>query len=161
MTKAKNLIVVLMGSERDFEHAKKIGSVVKDFGVPVEYRVASAHRTPKKLLGLLDKYHELAARGTRIIFVCVVGLSNALSGLVAATTHLPVVTCPPDHKDLLSSLRMPRGVAHATALDPENAALCALKNLALFDPALTKKLMRYLDEKRKAIEAADKRIRKN
>jgi phosphoribosylaminoimidazole carboxylase PurE protein len=101
-------------------------------------RTASAHKTPEHLLGLLRDWEEgCEAR----VFITVAGRSNALSGFVDAQVTAPVIACPPASDafggmDVLSSLRMPRGVAPLVVLEPENAALAAVKMLGLQEPSL-------------------------
>jgi len=152
-------VVVLMGSASDEEVGDRVRETVGTFGVECELRVASAHRTPKKVLELIEEY-EKEAQERPIVLVAVVGLSNALSGMVAANTFLPVVTCPTDKgEDLYSSLRMPSGVAHATVLKAENAGLHAVRILAVADKPLQEKIEAYLVEARKKIEEADEQLK--
>ncbi len=143
-----------MGSGSDSEHAAKITKILDEFGVTHETRVASAHKTPEKLLSVVKE-----AKDAKVI-IAIAGLSNALSGMVAAQTTLPVITCPPyNAEDIWSSLRMPPGVAHETVLDPKNAALACIKILALGDAALKKKLEVYLAGMKDKIEEADAKAR--
>ncbi|MFQ6068700.1 MAG: AIR carboxylase family protein, partial [Candidatus Bathyarchaeia archaeon] len=126
-------VVVLMGSKRDYEFASRIINFLQDFGVKCEYVIASAHKTPKKLLEEVEKYEKT---GGRIVFVTVAGLSDALSGVVAGSTKYPVIACPPDSEKFgwvkcFSSAVTPKGVAVAYVPRPENAALSAVKMLAL------------------------------
>jgi phosphoribosylaminoimidazole carboxylase PurE protein len=70
------------------------------------------------------------------VYITVAGRSNALSGFVDAQVTAPVIACPPESEafgglDILSSLRMPRGVAPLVVLEPENAALAAAKMLGM------------------------------
>jgi phosphoribosylaminoimidazole carboxylase PurE protein len=144
-----------MGSGSDAAHAEKITKVLEEFGVTHEERVASAHKTPEKLLSILK-----GSKDAKVI-VAIAGLSNALSGMVASQTALPVITCPPyNPEDIWSSLRTPPGVAHETVLDPRNAALACVKILALSDAALKKKLEAYLKKMKGKIEEADATARK-
>lgn len=143
-------VLVLMGSASDAEHAAKITRVLDEFGVSHEERVASAHKTPEKLLAVLKE-----SKDAKVV-IAIAGLSNALSGMVAANSPLPVITCPPyNAEDIWSSLRMPPGVAHETVLDPKNAALACVKILALSDASLRKKLEAYLAKMKDKIEEAD------
>ncbi|MFQ5405930.1 MAG: AIR carboxylase family protein [Candidatus Micrarchaeia archaeon] len=150
-------VVVLMGSGSDEEHAKKIGATVEEFGLKAEYRVASAHKTPEKVLSVLK---ELEDSGDRIVLVAVVGLSNALSGMLAGQSVFPIVTCPVfAREDLFSSLRMPSDVPHAVVLNPKNAALEALRILALSNGELKKKLVAHRQKARGKVERADEKLR--
>lgn len=147
-------IVIAMGSKSDLEFCQKIGAKVQEFGVTAQYRIASAHRTPNKVLQLAK---EANASKDPVVFIAVAGLSNALSGMLACATFWPVVTCPPtdEHKDVWSSLRMPQGVAHGTVFGAENAALMAAKILAISDPALRKKVDDYLKQRADKLEKDD------
>ncbi len=152
-------IVILMGSASDEETGDLVRQTAQKFGVKCELRVASAHRTPQKVLELLKEYED-ESKTQPLVLVAVVGLSNALSGMAAANTFLPVVTCPTDKgDDLYSSLRMPTGVAHATVLKAENAALHAVRILAVADTGLQGKIADYLAAARKKIEDADEQLK--
>lgn len=154
-------VVILMGSPADEEHAKKIGATIEEFGVQCFYRVSSAHKTPKELLSAIESLEKEADRGEHIVLIAVVGLSNALSGVLGAQSTLPVITCPPyDAQDLMSSLRMPSDVAHAVVLNPKNAALQAIRILAVSDNALRKKVSDALEKSRQRVLDADKQITK-
>lgn len=147
-------IIIAMGSKSDLEFCQKIGSIAEDFGVSVQYRIASAHRTPQSVLKMAQ---EANRSKDPVVFIGVAGLSNALSGMLACATHWPVVTCPPgdESKDVWSSIRMPPGVAHGTVLGAENAALQAVKILAIGDAALRKKVDDYLKQKADKLDKDD------
>lgn len=151
-------IIIAMGSKSDLEFCQKIGASAQTFGVTVEYRIASAHRNPKKVLHLAE---EANTSKDPLVFVGVAGLSNALSGQLACATHWPVLTCPPgdDPKDIWSSLRMPPGVAHGTVLGAENAGLMAVKILAMGEPSLRKKVDDYLRQKADKLEKNDAELK--
>ena len=151
----KNKVAILMGSKSDYAHAEKIGATLKEFGVGFEYRVASAHRTPSKVMELVKELEK-----SNSVIIAIAGLSNALSGMIAGISTLPVITCPPSSEDLMSSLRMPPGVAHATVLDPKNAALMAVKIVAFNDSKLKAKIHRYLKAQQEKIEKADEEVRR-
>ena len=144
-----------MGSKSDLPHAEKVAETLKEFGVDYEMRVASAHRTPEKVMKIVGEVENEA-----VVLVGVVGLSNALSGMLAGISTLPVITLPTTPEDVMASLRMPPGVAHATVLDPKNAALMAIKILALQDPALKKKVREFLQSQQDRIEKSDSEVRK-
>lgn len=129
------LLVILMGSRADLEHCQKIAETAKKLGLDVEQRIGSAHKTPEHVLALLREF-EADARPK--VYITVAGRSNALSGFVDGAVTAPVIACPPASEafggmDILSSLRMPSGIAPAVVLDPANAALLAAKILGLAD----------------------------
>ena len=152
----KNKVAILMGSKSDLPHAEKIGAMLKELGIGFEYHVASAHRTPAKVMGLVEDLEKENA-----VIIAVVGLSNALSGMLAGISTLPVITCPPNTEDLMFSLRMPPGVAHATVLDPKNAALMAAKIIDFNDPAVKGKVRVFLKSAQDKIEQTDGEVKKH
>ncbi len=150
-----------MGSRRDLTFATSIGRVLEHFGVEYEYRIASAHKTPAELLEILGDYER---SGDSIVYVTVAGMSNALSGLVDANTRHPVIACSPYSEkfagaDIYSSLRTPSGVAPLVVLNPENAALAAVKMLGLENPVLSKKAYQFQQKKKLEVNIADKNVK--
>ncbi len=129
------------------------------FGVSYEEKVLSAHRTPKET----SQYAEsLKQRGVKVV-ICGAGMSAALPGVVAAHTILPVIGVPIDASSLngmdalLATVQMPPGVpVGAVAIGKpgaKNAALLALRVLALSDKAIDKKLEEFKEEQRKTVLA--------
>lgn len=154
-------VVLIMGSGSDETFSLDIETALKGFGVKYEVRVASAHKTPKKLLQLLA---ECEASEDRIVYITVAGRSNALSGFVDANTVHPVIACPPystkfSGADLYSSLRMPSGVCPLVVLEPASAALAAIKILALGNPRLEEGIRLHQQQNRSRVEEADERLR--
>lgn len=147
-----------MGSASDAEHAGRATALLDRLGVPWSQHVASAHKTPARLLDLLA---EQEARGGARVYLTIAGRSNALSGLADAQVTAPVIACPPlgngpwGPYDLASSLRMPSGVAPLVVLDPEGAALAAVKILGLVEPALADAVRAYQAAQREKLERAD------
>ncbi len=151
--------VIIMGSKSDLEFAKKIAKKLEDFGIEYEMRIASAHKTPERLLEILKEYD-------KVVFVTVAGRSNALSGFVDANTLNPVIACPPysdkfGGADIFSSLRMPSGVAPMVILEPENAALAVAKIIALYDEKVRRRVEEYQKAKKEEIAKADEELRKH
>ncbi len=149
-----------MGSERDLEFCKKIGTVLEIFAIPYEYRIASAHKTPNKVLEILNEDDG----DLNLVYVTVAGRSNALSGFLDANTYRPVIACPPYSDkfagvDIFSSLRMPSGSGLATVLEPETAAILAAKILAFGDKELIGKIENYQKELKEKIYKADEAVR--
>jgi 5-(carboxyamino)imidazole ribonucleotide mutase len=147
-----------MGSKSDLEHCIKIKNTLDTFKVDCVLRVASAHKTPLKVLEILEATSE-----QDVVFVTVAGRSNALSGFVDANTAHPVIACPPYSdsfagSDIFSSLRMPSGVCPLLIMDPELAALAAVKILSLADKRLRDTIADFQDKKRKEIDNDDVRI---
>lgn len=156
-------IVVLMGSKSDYEFASRVKQFLEkeNFPVECEFNVASAHKTTKKLLDDLAEYEK---SGENIVFITVAGLSDALSGVVAGYSKYPVIACPPDAEQFgwaktFSSIMTPKGVAVTFVSNPENAALAAVKILALSNPKLQKKLIIFKQRMEKAVYEASKEVR--
>lgn len=150
--------VIIMGSKSDLDWSKKIVDSLKDFGIESVVRVASAHKTPLKVLEIVKEYER-----EEVVFVTVAGRSNALSGFIDANTFRPVIACPPYSDkfagmDILSTLRMPSGVSPMTVLEPEQAGLAVAKIFALKDNKLAEKVRLYQEKKKKEIEDDDKSI---
>ncbi|MDI6691531.1 MAG: 5-(carboxyamino)imidazole ribonucleotide mutase [Candidatus Bathyarchaeota archaeon] len=153
-------VVILMGSERDMEFSREIAKHLKALGLDYTFRVASAHKTPEKVLEILRQYEK-----ENVVFVTVAGRSNALSAFVDANTVKPVIACPPYSEkfggaDIYSSLRVPSGIGSVVTIEPEGAAIAAAKIFALEDNALAKRLKDYQQLKKHEIEKADESIRK-
>ena len=136
-------VVIVMGSDSDMPIAEKAVSVLKEFEVPFEVHVYSAHRTPVQAA-------ELAANARKNgvgAIIGIAGMAAHLAGAVAANTTLPVIGIPIQSKlggmdALLSTVMMPPGIPVATvAIDGGvNAALLAIQILAVEDAELAKKL---------------------
>ena len=157
----KRKVIVLLGSKRDSNFAVPIGRLLADYGVDYEFRIASAHRTPSHLMEILKRNEE---SGDSIVYITIAGLSDALSGVVAAFTKYPVIACPPDSEKhgwskVFSSTMTPRGVAVLFVAKPENAALAAAKILAVSESSLRKNIVRYRQRKREEVIEADKEIK--
>jgi len=141
------LVGLVMGSDSDFTVMSAAAHTLRDFGVPHEVQVVSAHRTPEKML---DYGRTAQARGLKVIIAGAGGAAH-LPGMLAAMTTLPVVGVPVplgllDGLDsLLSIVQMPAGVPVATVSigGAKNAALIAVKILATSDDSLRLKLEDY------------------
>jgi 5-(carboxyamino)imidazole ribonucleotide mutase len=143
------LVGVVMGSDSDWPTMQAAARILKDFGVPFEARVVSAHRTPD----LLFEYAETAPeRGLKAIIAGAGGAAH-LPGMLAAKTTLPVLGVPVQSRalsgvdSLHSIVQMPRGIPVATFAIGEagaaNAALFAVAMLANEDAALAARLKAF------------------
>ncbi len=142
-------VTLFLGSKSDMDTADKIAAVLKEFDIPSETVVASAHKVPEKVIEVVNKLNEdLQPR----VIITVVGMSNGLGGVVAGSSVHPVLNCPPFKSleeymvDLNSSLRMPSEVPVMTVLHPKNAALAAVRIFAEGNPEV-KQLLRNRIEK--------------
>ncbi len=149
-----------MGSQRDLEFCREIAKSLRMLDVDYELRVASAHKTPQKVLQILSEFE-----GENVVYVTVAGRSNALSAFADANTIKPVIACPPYSEkfsgaDLYSSLRVPSGIASLVTIEPEGAAIAAAKILALRDKELEKRVKDLQAEKKIELEKADETVKK-
>ena len=154
-----NKIAVIMGSDSDLPIVEKAITTLKEFNVPTEVHVFSAHRTPEEARAFAMSARE---NGFGAILAAA-GKAAHLAGAIAANTTLPVIGIPVKSSTLdgidalLSTVQMPSGIPVATvAIDGAvNAALLAVEILSVSDEALAK----ALDDRRKADTA--KTLEKN
>jgi len=156
----KDKAVILMGSERDLEFCREIARYLKTLELEYVFRVASAHKTPEKVLEVLKEYER-----NKVVYITVAGKSNALSAFVDANTTKPVIACPPYSEkfggvDIYSSLRVPSGVGLVVTIEPEGAAIAAAKIFAVDDGELAKRVREYQLVKKREIEKADDSVKK-
>jgi len=155
----KPLVGVIMGSSSDWDVMKNAVDVLKQFGVPFEAQVISAHRMPDEMF----RYAETArARGLRAIIAGAGGAAH-LPGMVAAKTIVPVLGVPVPSKylrgedSLLSIVQMPKGVPVSTFAIGEagaaNAALTAVAIIAAGDDALAAQLEQFRKDQTAAAQA--------
>lgn len=150
---------VVMGSTSDLPIVEKGIAVLKEYGVPVEVRVLSAHRCPEEARDFAATARE---KGFGVL-IAAAGMAAHLAGALAANTTLPVIGIPCKSSNfdgmdaLLSTVMMPSGIPVATvAVDgAKNAALLAIEMLAITDASLAEKLQKARDEGRAAVLKAD------
>jgi 5-(carboxyamino)imidazole ribonucleotide mutase len=143
------LVGVIMGSSSDWEVMQHAVAMLKDFGIPHEAQVISAHRMPDQMFAYAEAARQ---RGLRAIIAGAGGAAH-LPGMVAAKTIVPVLGVPVPSKylrgedSLLSIVQMPKGIPVATFAIGEagaaNAALIAIAILAATDDALAARLEEY------------------
>lgn len=151
------LVGVIMGSKSDWETMQHAALTLRDFGVPHECRVVSAHRTPD---WMVDYAHTAADRGLQLIIAGAGGAAH-LPGMVAGHTLLPVIGVPIQSRalngldSLLSIVQMPAGVPVATMAIGKagaiNAALLAVAILGTTRPALQAALQTFRAERAKQV----------
>lgn len=149
--------LILMGSKSDLEFCEKIRTTISSYLIQTDMRIASAHRTPEYLLKILKEYYD---SGDEIVAVTVAGLSDALSGVVAAQRMFPVVACPPDLdkfelQKIFSSVFTPSDVPVAFVSDPVKAGHYVAQIFALSNPELRNKISAQLSEKKVQLQRMD------
>ena len=149
-------VAVIMGSDSDFPTMAPAVKRLKGFGIPVEVRVMSAHRTPD---AAAEFSKNAKAEGFGVI-IAAAGKAAHLGGVLAAHTTLPVIGVPVKSSTLdgldalLSTVQMPSGIPVATvAIDgADNAAILAAQMLALSDDALAAQLEQMKIDMEKGVE---------
>ena len=152
--------VIVMGSDRDLSFSREIAKYLKILGVSYEFRVASAHKTPEKVIEIIKEFEN-----ETIIYITVAGRSNALSAFIDGNTTKPVIACPPycekfGGADIFSSLRVPSGIGSVVTIEPEGAAIAVAKIFALEDSALDENVKNYQAAKKKELEKANESVKK-
>jgi len=158
-TRVAPLVSVVMGSNSDWDIMQHACEVLKEFGVPFEAKVVSAHRTPDEMFSYAEEARE---RGLRCIIAGAGGAAH-LPGMLAAKTIVPVLGVPVASRHLQgvdslhSIVQMPKGVPVATfaigAAGAANAALFAVAMLASHDAALRGKLLAWRERQTEAARA--------
>lgn len=157
-------VAIIMGSDSDLPVVEKAIDVLKQYQIPFEVHVYSAHRTPEKA-----REFAVNARKNNIgVIIAAAGKAAHLAGAIAANTTLPVIGIPIKSSTLdgldalLSTVQMPSGVPVATvAIDgAQNSALLAIQMLAIEDEGLAAKLEAAKRENEKKILAKDEEILK-
>jgi len=141
---ATTLVGILTGSPNDLPTVIKVRDTLTELGIASEIVVASAHRTPDKVLDYLERAHR---EGVQVLIGCA-GVAAHLAGVIAGHTRLPVIGLPLGNgpltglDSLLSTVQMPPGVPVATvAIDgARNAAMLAARILALKYPEIDRAL---------------------
>jgi phosphoribosylaminoimidazole carboxylase PurE protein len=159
-------VVIFIGSESDFDIAKKAIETLRKFDIPFALEICSAHRSPERTLKLVRKFEDEGAE----VFIAVAGKAAHLAGVVAAHTVRPVIGVPVESGGLggldalLSTVQMPKGVPVATMGTGEtgaaNAALLAVEILSLKKPALRKKLLEHKKKMASQVEADSEKLKK-
>jgi len=159
MNKKKDVMVsVVMGSDSDLPIMFEATKILEEFGIPHELFLTSAHRTPARTTKFAQ---EAINRGVKIIIVGA-GAAAHLAGVIASQTQLPVIGVPIDATAvhgldaLLSTVQMPGGIPVATMAigkaGAKNAALYAVRILALEDKKLKAKLSSYIEKMAQDVE---------
>ncbi len=159
-------VLILMGSDSDAPVMQAAVETLTELGLSSEITVASAHRSPARVMRLVE---EAPGRGVKV-FIAAAGAAAHLAGVVAAHTTLPVIGVPIASSDLkgldalLSTVQMPPGVPVATVSigkpGATNAAVLAAQIIATGDPKLAETLRAYKKKLAEKVEAAAERIKK-
>lgn len=148
MSTMQPLVGIIMGSDSDLSVMQAAADLLKDFSIPHELTVVSAHRTPQRMIEYAQQAKD---RGLKVIIAGAGGAAH-LPGMVAAVTTLPVIGVPIKSSNsidgwdsVLSILQMPNGVPVATvALNAaKNAGILAAQILGTNEPTIAEKIASY------------------
>jgi phosphoribosylamine--glycine ligase len=158
-------VLILMGSDSDAPVMQAAADVLRELGIPCDMTVASAHRSPERVMRLV---RDAPGRGVKI-FIVGAGAAAHLAGVVAAHTTMPVIGVPIDSSALkgldalLSTVQMPPGVPVATVSigkpGATNAGVLAAQILAVGDPQIAARLAEYKKKLADKVEAAAKKLK--
>ncbi|MFQ5443251.1 MAG: 5-(carboxyamino)imidazole ribonucleotide mutase [Nitrospinales bacterium] len=162
---AKPVVGILMGSDSDYSIMEETIDILNHFDVPHEVNVSSAHRSPERT----QKYvREAKKRGIKVLIAGAGGAAH-LAGVLAAETVLPVIGVPIASSSLLgldsllSTAQMPSGIPVATMATgkagAKNAGILAVQILALGNPRLSQKLLKYKKDLAKQVEEKDRKLK--
>ena len=137
-------VAIIMGSDSDLPIIEKAIDILKDFSIPFEVHIYSAHRTPEKAI----EFSKNAEKNGFGVIIAAAGMAAHLAGVIASNTILPVIGIPCKSQNLegidalLSTVQMPSGIPVATVAinGGVNAALLSIEILAVNDKELSKKL---------------------
>ncbi|MCD7754537.1 MAG: 5-(carboxyamino)imidazole ribonucleotide mutase [Clostridiales bacterium] len=156
-------VAVIMGSDSDLPVMQEAVDKLRFFGIPVEVRVISAHRTPRAA----EEFASHAAENGFGVIIAGAGKAAHLGGVLAAYTTLPVIGVPIKTSmmggldSLLSMVQMPSGIPVATVgvNAGANAGILAAQLLAVGDEALTARLAAFKEEMAASVAAKDEKVR--
>ena len=150
------IVSIIMGSQSDWDSVEPASKILDEFSIPHECKIVSAHRTP-------DRHKDFATnakkRGIKVILAAAGGAAH-LAGVTAAHTTIPVLGIPMESKlsgldSLLSTVQMPSGVPVATfaigSSGSKNAALFAIRIIALENNLIADKLAQYIKKMEKGV----------
>lgn len=165
MAVIKPLVGILMGSDSDLPIMEETARVLREFGVPFEMTISSAHRTPKRT----SDYAKSAERRGLLVIIAGAGSAAHLAGFIAAETTLPVLGVPIESSPLngldalLSTVQMPGGVPVASMAigkaGAKNAGIFAVQILSTADERLRKALKEYRKKMAKQVEEKARKLK--
>jgi phosphoribosylaminoimidazole carboxylase PurE protein len=152
------VVGIIMGSDSDLDVMGNAAKTLEEFGIKHEVRIVSAHRTPEEMISYAQS---AASKGLKVI-IAGAGGSAHLPGMTASETYLPVIAVPikrdgGGHEAFWSNIKMPPGIPLATMPEngAKNAALLAVRILALNNKELLDRYQKYVEELRESVVAID------
>ncbi len=161
---AKPVVGILMGSDSDLPIMQETAAMLREFGIEYEMTIASAHRTPKKVL----EYSQSAERRGLKVIIAGAGWAAHLAGFVASQTTLPVIGVPIDSSALkgidalLSTVQMPGGIPVATMslgkAGAKNAGIFAAQIIAASDVKVANRIKVFKVEMERDVEEKARKL---
>jgi phosphoribosylaminoimidazole carboxylase PurE protein len=158
-------VIILMGSDSDWDAMSKCHDLLHELDITHEVHVASAHRTPARVLDIVQG---APAKGVKV-FICAAGMAAHLGGVVAAHAHCPTIGVPMkggmmDGLDaLLATVQMPPGIPVATvgvgSAGAKNAAILAAQIIGLTDLDIAKRVGEWRCDQAKVVEEKDAKLK--
>ncbi|MCL4335254.1 MAG: 5-(carboxyamino)imidazole ribonucleotide mutase [Candidatus Thermoplasmatota archaeon] len=148
-------VAIIMGSRSDLEHMKGASDVLTEFGITHHMKIVSAHRTPE----YMSQFAKDAEKNGYEVIIAGAGGAAHLPGMTASYTALPVIGVPIPTRNLngmdslFSIVQMPYGIPVATVAigNSRNAALLAVRILALHDGKLSAKMKEFMEKQKEAV----------
>jgi phosphoribosylaminoimidazole carboxylase PurE protein len=160
----KAQVLIVMGSDSDMSIMEEAGKILKELGISYKMAIASAHRTPERVIRLASEADE---KGIEII-IAGAGMAAHLAGVLASYTIVPVIGVPIDSSplkgfdSLLSTVQMPPGVPVATMAigkaGAKNSAIFSAQIIGRKDPRVAKRLKDYKIKMAKEVEKKAKAV---
>jgi len=161
----KAQVAIIMGSDSDLETMKESAVTLKEFGIPHEIKILSAHRSPDETA----RFAKTAERNGIKVIIAGAGAAAHLAGVIASHTTLPVIGVPMETKSLkgidslFSTVQMPAGIPVATVAigkaGAKNAAILAAEILGLGDAAMRKKLKAHKEKLAKSVKEKNRKLK--
>ena len=157
-----NFVGIIMGSKSDYKFAENTMEVLKEYDIPFEVIIASAHRSPDRVKEYISSAEKKGAK----VFICMAGVAAHLAGAIAGLTVKPVIGVPlkggaVDGLDaMLSTVQMPAGIPVATVAlgnaGSKNSAHLAAQILSLSDERIAKRIVEIREQaKRNLIKSSE------
>jgi len=147
--------VILAGSGSDEVHITKLADALKKYAIPFDLAIASGHKQPQVVLGLVNAYDNMNGP---LAYVAVAGMTDALSGILSYHSIRPVISCPPDAPNN-TCLTNPSGSSNATIYSPANAARFLAQMFSHLNPEYARIIREGNESKEKDLRVAEKTLR--
>lgn len=155
-------VSIIMGSTSDLPVMEEAAKILNEFEIPFEMNALSAHRTPEEV----EQFATSARKNGLEVIIAGAGMAAHLPGVIAAQTEIPVIGVPikaslDGWDSILSILQMPPGIPVATVgvNAARNAGLLAVQMLAIHDPALMEKFIRFKESLKEKVVKANEALK--